>query len=175
MDTEKYIEELINDPKVQAMQKDIASKLQKGEISLKDAMKIPQEKLDIMYALAHEAYTEDKYENALKFFSVLTLYSPLDLDYWLGYSATCKMLQKHDYALLGYATALQLDLKRAETYYRVVECLVKLDKKEEAHKVLISINALVKEKVLEENDAYVIKSNLLLNSLIANTSNTEAA
>jgi type III secretion system low calcium response chaperone LcrH/SycD len=142
---EKIKEELVSvmgsqaenlDPEMIQLSLDLGDKLAKGEIRLADALSIPKDKLNAMYAIAYDLYSNDKYEKAVNIFGMLCLYDPLNIDYWQGLGATHKMLKHYDLAALAYSTLIQLRSTQMSYYLDLAECFLQMKQVENAKNCL---------------------------------------
>ncbi|MDR2768942.1 MAG: hypothetical protein LBB19_00060 [Puniceicoccales bacterium] len=142
---EKIKEELISvmgsqvenlDPEMIQLSLDLGEKLAKGEIRLADAFSIPKDKLNVMYAIAYDLYSNDKYEKAVGIFNMLCLYDPLNVDYWQGAGAAHKMLKQYEMAALAYSTLIQLRSTQMSYYLDLAECFLQMKQIENAKNCL---------------------------------------
>ncbi|MDR0392627.1 MAG: tetratricopeptide repeat protein [Puniceicoccales bacterium] len=142
---EKIKEELVGvmgsqvenlDPEMIQLSLDLGEKLTKGEIRLADAFNIPKDKLNAMYAIAYDLYSNDKYEKAVGLFNMLCLYDPLNVDYWQGAGAAYKMLKQYDLAAAVYGTLIQLRSTQMSYYLDLAECFLQLKQVENAKNCL---------------------------------------
>ncbi|MDR0755997.1 MAG: tetratricopeptide repeat protein [Puniceicoccales bacterium] len=142
---EKIKEELVSvmgskaenvDPEMIQLSLDVGKKLATGEMRLADAFNIPKDKLNVMYAIAYDLYSNDKYEKALGIFNMLCIYDPLNVDYWQGVGATYKMLKQYELAAAAYGTLVKLRSTQMSYYLDLAECFLQLKQVENAKNCL---------------------------------------
>ncbi|MDR1254477.1 MAG: tetratricopeptide repeat protein [Puniceicoccales bacterium] len=154
------------DPEMIQLSVELGDKLAKGEIRLADALSIPKEKLNIMYAIAYDLYDNNKYEKAVNIFNMLCLYDPLNTDYWQGLGATQKLLKKYELAALAYSTLIQLRNTQMAYYLDLAECLLQMERIEDAKKCLQGILSIGESNELKNHgtncEAYVQRAKALL-------------
>ncbi|MDR1665714.1 MAG: tetratricopeptide repeat protein [Puniceicoccales bacterium] len=132
------------DAELEQLTQEISAAVAQGKITLGEALAIPKDKLEIMYATAYNLYNNDKYEKASTIFNVLCLYEPGNLDYWIGLGACQKLLNRYEGALISYHTILTLNPTYFTGYLELAECLFKLEQLPAAKKVIEAMLELAK-------------------------------
>ncbi len=166
---EKMAQNDSSNAELEQLSQEISEALAKGEMTLKEAFDMPQDKLDMMYALAYDLYQNDKYEKATKIFNVLCIYDPLKLDYWLGLGACQKMLEQYEGAIMAYHTVLSLDPSNFVSYLDMAECLFKLKQLPAAKKFVEAMLLMSKDGKLvpstDRNRAALQKAQVMMTLL----------
>ena len=106
--------------------------LSQGKVLLKDVLNISDEHMETLYALAYNYYQKNKYEDARKLFTLLCTYDPLKYKYWEGASATARLLNSYQEAIIAYGALLQLRPMKLSYYNELAECFLKIDQKDNA-------------------------------------------
>lgn len=157
------------DPEIIKLTGDVSEMLSTGKMTLREAFDLPQEKLDLMYAIAYDLYSNDKYEKASMLFNALCVYEPLKVDYWLGLGATKKMLKEYEHAVIAYHSIISLRPTMMSPYLDMAECLLKIKQVDAAKKFLAAVVEIGKDKELaaKNSDASecVLKAKTLLELL----------
>lgn len=84
----------------------VANKFLRGEVQLADLMGLTDKEIDVIFLTGHYLYNFGKYGDALKIFSVLTLYKPFVSRYWRAAGAANQALKKFKEAIVAYDMAL---------------------------------------------------------------------
>ena len=93
---------------------------------LDSSKRFSKDELEAVYALAHNLFSSGKVEEALKYFAVLTLYSPTDPKYLLGLAASQQMSRQYEAAIQTYSFLTLLDPSDPGPTLRIGECLMML-------------------------------------------------
>lgn len=101
-----------------------------------DLMEVDDKFMLSLYALAHQAYQNNKYHEASKMFSVLCMLNHLERKYWLGLGATLQMQKKYFPALECYGIAVLLHYKEPDAHLYTAECMLAIGKKDEVKPIL---------------------------------------
>lgn len=99
-----------------------------------------------LYAYAHRFYIDGKYQDAIHFFHLLTLFDTTCQKYWMGLGASYQMLQEYREALNAYGHAALIDPKKAEASLHAAQCFFYLKLKNEANSALKSAEKMAKGK-----------------------------
>lgn len=110
----------------------LGKQLSEGKVRLKDVLNISDQHMETLYAIAYNYYQKNKYEDAKKLFTLLCNYDPLKYKYWEGVSATARLLNQPQEAIMAYGALLQLQPMKISYYNELAECLLKLNQKDNA-------------------------------------------
>ncbi len=111
-----------------------------------DLMEVGDDFMVTLYALAHQAYQNNKYHEAGKMFSVLCVMNHLERKYWLGLGASLQMEKKYLPALECYGLAVLLHYKEPDAHLYTAECMLAVGKKEEVKPILQGVIELCTQK-----------------------------
>lgn len=103
---------------------------------LADLRNITSDELDAVYALAYTEYGQHHFEKAEKLFTFLGLFDHRQARFWMGLGATQQQLGKLKEASHAYLMAGFLDRHDPLPPLQMGECLLGLDKLDEAENVL---------------------------------------
>lgn len=107
------------------------------------------ETLDL-YTSAYARYESGLYEDAAEIFTKLTLLDPQESLYWKGLASAKQMSKKYQAALYAWGVVVLLCEEDPLPHFHAAECLLSLEKKEEAKKALASATRLkIEDPVLE--------------------------
>lgn len=110
----------------------LGQQLAQGKARLKDVLNISDKHMETLYAIAYNYYQKNKYEDAKKLFTLLCTYDPLKYKYWEGASATARLLNSYQEAVIAYGALLQLRPMKMSYYNELAECFLKLNQKDNA-------------------------------------------
>ena len=79
---------------------------------------------DVVYALAHNLVMQGRYEAAYRYFSLLTLYQPTNIDYLTGLAHSYRMRELFAEALNIYSFLAVIDPDQPEHTLAIAECLL---------------------------------------------------
>lgn len=79
---------------------------------------------EAVYALAYQMVQQARYETALRYFSLLTLYRPTDVKYLRGLALCWRMLERYDQALHVYSFLATIDPDEPRHSLDIAECLL---------------------------------------------------
>ncbi|WP_033458828.1 SycD/LcrH family type III secretion system chaperone BcrH1 [Bordetella bronchiseptica] len=85
-----------------------------------------------LYAIAHGAYEQGRYADALKMFCLLVACDPLEARYLLALGAAAQELGLYEHALQQYAAAAALQLDSPRPLLHGAECLYALGRRRDA-------------------------------------------
>jgi type III secretion system low calcium response chaperone LcrH/SycD len=111
-----------------------------------DLLEVGDDFMVTLYALAHQAYQNNKYKEATQMFSVLCMMNHLERKYWLGLGASLQMEKKYTSALECYGLAVLLNYKEPDAHLYTAECMLALGNKEEVKSVLRGMIELCVQK-----------------------------
>ncbi len=98
--------------------------------SLGDAFDVSPEQREALYQFGHGFYTQARYAEAFKVFSLLVVYEHMNERYLMGLAGAAQMLGRYTDALQHYATATMLMLNNPLPVYYSAECFIALGQKE---------------------------------------------
>lgn len=132
----KTTEELIHETVIEMTSKEKPEEVEKIEkmvravilegTSPKDAMKIDQKALDMLYDLAYQHYDGGNYKNALLLFVFLSGIDPKNVKYRMGIAASLHMNKQFQEAIDAYLICASLDPKNPLPFYHMSDCFVQL-------------------------------------------------
>lgn len=79
---------------------------------------------NVIYALAYNLVVQGRYEAAYRYFSLLTLYQPTNVDYLAGLARSYRMLELFPQALNIYSFLAVIDPEQPEHTLAIAECLL---------------------------------------------------
>ena len=79
---------------------------------------------DVIYALAYNLVMQGRHEAAYRYFSLLTLYQPTNIDYLAGLAHSYRMLELFAEALNIYSFLAVIDPDQPEHTLAIAECLL---------------------------------------------------
>ena len=109
---------------------------------LDSSKRFSKDELEAVYALAHNLFSNGKFEESLKYFAFLTLYSPTDPKYLLGLAASQQMARQFEAAIQTYSFLTLLDPTDPSPTLRIGECLMMLGQTVEARDCFTMVVAL---------------------------------
>lgn len=77
-----------------------------------------------IYALAYNLVVQGRHEAAYRYFSLLTLYQPTNVDYLVGLANSYRMLEHFAEALNVYSFLAVIDPEQPEHTLAIAECLL---------------------------------------------------
>lgn len=83
----------------------------------------PEEK-DALYTLGYIFYGQEKYAEAIPFFTLLSLYEPNSARNYAALAACQKMTKSYEKAISNYAVALLLEPAHIEYILHIAECQI---------------------------------------------------
>lgn len=129
--------------------------LMKSE-TLQIAFEISDDQMEAFYGEAYRFYEEEEYVESANAFRWLVLFNPFVSRYWMGLGASHQLLQSYEKALHNYAVAAMLDSLSPYPHLYAHDCLLALDKHEDAAKAL---------ELAEERARYDLKYVALKNEI----------
>lgn len=144
---------------------EIAERVISGEADLREILKLEDEEIESMYAMAYTHYVHGKYDEAGRIFALLMILEPSSYRICLGLALSVYRSGRIDEAMLAFTHCLFLDQFRPEAHLYMAECLLHRGDREGARESL--------EQVMvwsEEQDGQAIFSNkarIMLDNLAA--------
>ena len=77
---------------------------------------------EVIYGIAYNLVMQGRYEDALRRFSVLTVYRPMEPKYLAGLAICNQMLGRYDQAIAAFAFAAHLQPDHPEHMLSIAEC-----------------------------------------------------
>ena len=124
---------------------ELAEKCLREGATLADVRGYSEAELDAVYAFAHNAYQQRKYQDAVKLFYFLAENDHTDGRFWMGLGACLQMTRSYDQALAAYAVAALLDATSPEPPLRAAECYLATGKPDGARKALDAVRLVCDE------------------------------
>ena len=104
------------------------------------------------YSRGYIEYQNGRYDDASKTFAYILLNDPANVRAMRGCASSMQMQGKYEYAMHLLAIAAAADDDNSDVALQIVECLLKLNRKNDA---LILLSELEKSKYSEKEDDYV--------------------
>jgi len=99
--------------------------------------------------IAQAQFEEEKFENCLSLFVVLSILAPENFDYWFRLGIAAQKAQKNDLALRAYRQAIDLNPKLVLALLFSVECYLSMDLSEQAKATLAEANRIAETTEIE--------------------------
>lgn len=109
-----------------------------------------EEEKNAIYTLGYVLYTQEKYAEALPFFTLLNLSEPNNVVYYIALAACHKMSKNYAAAMHHYSLAILLAPERVEHIIDIAECQIAALMHEEAIHTLHEFLALSATTALEQ-------------------------
>lgn len=94
------------------------------------------EDISLLYSLGFTLYERGDYTDAKTVFQRLVLARPHEKKFWMALGASLQMLRQYEEALTSWAMTSLLHDEDPLPHFHAAECLLALEKVEEAHKAL---------------------------------------
>jgi len=94
------------------------------------------DELEAVYGLAHNAYQQRKYEQAVKLFLFLVENDHAEHRFWMGLAAAYQMAEEHRKALVAFGMVAVLDATNPWPSIHACECYLALGERESARLAL---------------------------------------
>lgn len=139
-------------PKITLKNEDIAKSLlvgsmfSSGKITLKDLLPTAEKHAELLYAVAYEFYQKNQIEKAYQLFAALCAYDPKCIKFLEGWGVTCKLLKKHNEALIAYYTLLNADPLNVSRLLDMAEAFFKIHQTEAAVQCCEAVEHMAKEE-----------------------------
>lgn len=98
--------------------------------ALGDHTKVTPETRQALYQFGHSFYTQARYSEAFRIFSLLVIYEHTNPRYLLALAGAAKMIGRYQDALQHYSTATVLLLDDPRPVFHSAECLIALGQSE---------------------------------------------
>lgn len=136
--------------------------LSTGKMTLKDLIPTAKKHAELLYAAAYEFYQKNQIEKAYRLFAVLCAYDPKCVKFLEGWGVTCKLLKKHNEALIAYYTISNVDPLNIVCFLDMAEEFFKIKQPDTAIKCCEAVERMAKEEPWQSEhkkdlDAYVKK------------------
>lgn len=106
---------------------------------LESRNRFPRETLDMIAGMACGFMQQHHFEHAYRYFSLLTLYDPVDTGFLTGQALCARELGRPDEALMLFDLATYINPEQPLSALLAAECLLQLDRAEEARELLPTI------------------------------------
>lgn len=123
---------------------------------------LAKEQIDALYTLGYTLYGQEKYLEALPFFTLLSLHEPSNASYASALAACHKMNKSYEAAIQYYAQALLLNPEQAEHIIHIAECQIAALHPKAAIATLEQFLAIKEAFLKEQVDLRYKAENLLL-------------
>lgn len=104
----------------------IIDQLLGGEKTLGDIRGLTTQEIEAIYTVAYNLFENAKYEDALKVFGFLCLYSHLDKRFWLGAAACHQQLKNFAEAVDAYSMTAVLDVEDPTPSLQAAMCYLSM-------------------------------------------------
>jgi len=101
---------------------------------------------EAIYAVAHQLYEQEKYQDAHALFSFLCLYNHLTEKFWYGLGACRHMMKNYKGAIDAYSMAAMLDMENPDYPLFAAECHLALGNLTEAENGAFAAALWAKER-----------------------------
>ena len=135
--------------------------------TLADVRGCTDDELEAVYNLAHNAYQQQRYEDARKLFQFLAENDHAESRFWMGLAASYQMTGEYEQAVTAYGVAALLDATDPRMPLHACECYVAMNDWESGRKALDAVGLICGETGGERVHAEVLKRAALLDSAIA--------
>ncbi|MDB5798403.1 MAG: CesD/SycD/LcrH family type secretion system chaperone [Paucimonas sp.] len=109
----------------------VVDQLTKGK-TLGELAGYTPEAMNTLYTNGYALYKQGKYAEACEAFRALVVFNHLDRRVFAAYAASLQMLCRYDEAVNYYALAAMMDVNDPAPVFHCAECLLAMNKKEEA-------------------------------------------
>ena len=137
--------------------------------TIADVRGYTDDEMEAVYAFAHNAYRQGKYDDAAKLFYFLAENDHTDSRFWMGLGACLHMTGGHDQALAAYAVAAVLDATNPEPPLCAAECYLATGTFDGARKALDAVRLICDEAVAPEEQRRVLGRVAVLAAAIDST------
>jgi tetratricopeptide (TPR) repeat protein len=107
--------------------------------SLKSRTRFPRETLNVISSMAWGLMQQHQFERAYLYYNLLTLYDPIDTGFLTGQALCARELGRPGEALMLLDLATYIDPEQPLHALLAAECLLELDRVEEARELLPTI------------------------------------
>lgn len=140
-----------------------ATKWEEATQDLQHALGISNTSMRLWYRIANDQYQREQFEQAGDIFTLLTILNPLMETFWLGLGGTHQMLGEYQEAMNAYDIAIDVNESNALPVLLTCECLLNLDKKndaEEAWKYAMALMETQEKQAAWESLAKALQTKL---------------
>jgi len=102
----------------------------------RDFVGIDEREMETAYHYATQLYQQKRYQDASVLFLFLSAHNQWESRYLLGAAGCAQMLGRFEDALSSYGTAASLQMSDPMPQFRIAECLIALNMREEAVETL---------------------------------------
>ena len=95
-----------------------------------------QRDYEAMYTLGHSHYAQGRYADAMKAFSFLVTYNPMERRYVNAFASCLQMEKRYDEAISFYSLTSVMDMTDPRPTFHTAECMIALGRKKEAKDAL---------------------------------------
>lgn len=95
-------------------------------LTMGDVMGYDDRDYAAVYALGHQLYTQERYEDAMRAFGFLALHDHLEPKYMMAYASALQMMKRYAEALTYYSSASLFDLTDPVPTFHSAECMIAL-------------------------------------------------
>ena len=92
--------------------------------ALPASSRLDEDDINAIYALAYNLLKQGRHDEALKYFSLLSLYRPVDSKILVGLAVTYQMLQMLDQAINVYSFAAVVEPENPEQMLSMAQCQI---------------------------------------------------
>lgn len=138
----------MSDAQTERLAKDISQLLSAGG-TLGDAYRYTQEDYEVLYALGHSLYSQERYPDAVKAFGYLVMHNHLERRFISAYAASLQMVKSYEEALSYHLLASVMKLTDPVPTYHQAECLIALSRFAEARECLYMVVRQCSEQKIE--------------------------
>jgi len=124
----------------------VISKLCRELEALPSSKRLSFSDTEVIYGIAYNLVVQGRYEDALRRFSVLTLYRPMEPRYLAGLALCNQMLGRYEQAIASFAFAAHLQPDNPEHMLSIAECELLRHSFGEAREVLELVVQYCREK-----------------------------
>ena len=125
---------------------DVIAKLCRELEALPSSKRLSFADTEVIYGIAYNLVAQGRYADALRRFSVLTLYRPLEPKYLAGLAVCNQMLGRYDEASSAFAFAAHLQPDEPEHLLSIAECDLLRQNFGEARELLELVVRFCREK-----------------------------
>lgn len=118
---------------------------------------------EVLYALGHSLYSQRRYGDAVKAFGFLVAHNHLERRYLSAFASSLQMVKNYEEALGYYSMASVMDLSDPLPTFHSAECLVALNRLQQAKKFL---DIVVRQCTSQKYEALNVRAHAL-NELIS--------
>jgi len=94
------------------------------------------EDYEVVYALGHNLYSQERYLDAMKAFGFLVMHNQLERRYMNAFASSLQMLKLYKDAIQYYCMASVMDMEDPMPTYHTAECMIPLGMYAEARQAL---------------------------------------